>query len=298
MPSVTNEWTQTLWFFSSITWGNRWTVRCSNLNMTIGLSRQIKPMWRSSTLSITVHTVQQHPTEPSGHQRLFDRTQTKPRFCALSHTLRPTSIENTQNAENEEHHAVTALSHCTRIRHRFRLIMQKQMNEWINETGDGVAVGRMLLGFFSFFLNDPPFIQTTDPLRRWRWIQGRLHCDHLPRLRLAVMLPEEDSRLSVVVNERELQLRAPLPSHTRISASHYRLLTLWSANDSYWSQTQRSQMVRQKGQNQFNKSLENRIELYVRGVPFWYIKIRLLFIFRYLTPLDFLLMIFLKRLLE
>lgn len=125
--------------------------------------------------------------------------------------------------------------HCTRNDRRLRWITLTRVNDRVprkhKHRGGEVRVWLRI---------HPPFVQAADPLRRRRRVGGRLHCDHLPRpsdgKSCAVMLPEEPSRLSVVVNECKLRLRslpAPLP---RAASHNYRRLLLllpssWHADD-------------------------------------------------------------------
>lgn len=99
----------------------------------------------------------------------------------------------------------------TRSGRRLRLITLTRMNE----RGEDKTIR--------------PFIEAADPLRRRGRAGGHLHRDHLPRP--CVLLLDEASRLSVVVNECETAAlppslpSPPLPAPLLPAASHnHRLL--------------------------------------------------------------------------
>ncbi len=110
------------------------------------------------------------------------------------------------------------LTHCTRSERRLRLITLKRVNE------RGCAGIRYLLSRQQIHSADGD----EGDVCTATIFPGRVTVN-------AAMLPEEASRLSVVVNECELRLR-PLPAPLLRAASHnYRLLLLlpssWHADD-------------------------------------------------------------------
>lgn len=146
----------------------------------------------------SIHQSPRRAAAPPGHQRLFwPSTYTNcfflggfspPTTKTACFTPQSVQIESTTRGER----GVSYCHGCGDRRFRWITLNKKDAT---SKGCDSVAVGRDLLY--------PPFVQAADPLRQWwRRTGGRLQRDHLPRLHVAVVLPEEDARLSVVVNER------------------------------------------------------------------------------------------------